>query len=84
MEMRSDVDWGIHILSALGALFDFAKALGVRPSELLRSVEEQVGWHDCSHTKLSASDHFQDKEVPVYESLVTECSPGIGMVVLIQ
>jgi len=30
------------------------------------------------------SNHFEDKKVPVHESLVTECRPGIGMVVLIQ
>jgi DNA-binding XRE family transcriptional regulator len=28
---------------SLNALFDFANALGVRPSEILKSVEEQVG-----------------------------------------
>ena len=30
------------------------------------------------------SDHFQDKKIPVHESLVTQCCPGVGMVVLIQ
>jgi hypothetical protein len=30
------------------------------------------------------SNHFQDKKIPVHESLVTQCCPGIGMVVLIE
>jgi hypothetical protein len=33
---------------------------------------------------LSLSDHFQDKKIPVYESVMTQCCPGIGLVVLIQ
>jgi hypothetical protein len=32
----------------------------------------------------SLSDHFQDKKIPVHESLMTQCCPGIGMVVLIE
>jgi hypothetical protein len=34
--------------------------------------------------ELCLSDHLQDKKIPVYESFVTQCCPGIGMVVLIQ
>lgn len=34
--------------------------------------------------RLYFSDHFQNKEIPVYESLVTQCCPGIWMVILIQ
>jgi hypothetical protein len=29
-------------------------------------------------------DHFEDKKIPVYKSLVTQCCAGIRMIVLIQ
>ena len=52
---------------------------------LLNSVVEMESSGDLDLTRaLPFSDHFQDKKIPVYESLVTQCCPGIGMVVLIE
>jgi hypothetical protein len=34
--------------------------------------------------ELSLSDHFEHKKIPVNEALVTQCCPGIGMVVLVE
>jgi hypothetical protein len=39
------------------------------------SSGEIQGGH-CSHTNFSL-DHFQNKKIPVYGSLVTQCCPGL-------
>jgi hypothetical protein len=56
----------------------------LRLTRLLNSVDPMKTFDDLGLSALSPSDHFQDKKIPIDESLVTQCCTCVGMVVLIQ